>query len=58
MLLAVRASDDERAHMRTLSTLARRLVDEDFRGRILAAPDAAALLACLSQELDLSSQPD
>lgn len=47
ILLAVRASGDAREHMRRFSTLARRLVDEAFRARVLAAPDAASLLSVL-----------
>ncbi len=47
ILLAVRASGDAREHMRLFSTLARRLVDEAFRARVLAAPDAASLLSVL-----------
>jgi len=51
ILLAVRASDDEREHMRYFSALARRLVHEDFRHAILEARDAAGILACLDREV-------
>ncbi|MBK8978754.1 MAG: phosphoenolpyruvate--protein phosphotransferase [Planctomycetes bacterium] len=58
LLLAVRGSDDERTHMRTFSALARRLVDEDFRAALLAAPDPEAVFSCLHRELALGSGPD
>ena len=54
ILLAMRASDKEDAHMRVFSKLARKLMHEDFRERLLAAPDRASVLACLAEELGLT----
>ncbi len=51
LLLAVRASDPDDLHLMVLSRLARRLMHDDFRRRVLEAPDADTLLDVLSQEL-------
>ncbi len=54
ILLAVRESDTDGVHMKVFSKLARRLMHEDFRGRMLAASDREAVLACLAEELGLA----
>ncbi len=41
-------------HMQVFSKLARKLMDAHFRERIVSAPDGAAVLRCLSEELGLS----
>lgn len=51
ILLAIRESDAKDAHMKVFSTLARRLVHEEFRERLLAACNREAILACLAEEL-------
>ncbi|MBK7644518.1 MAG: phosphoenolpyruvate--protein phosphotransferase [Planctomycetes bacterium] len=53
ILLAMRASDQEGAHMKVFSRLARRLMHEEFRERMLAARDRGDVLSCLTQELEL-----
>ena len=53
LLLAIPASDTTGAHMKVFAKLARKLMHEDFRARLTGAPDAAAILACLREELGL-----
>ncbi len=55
ILLCMRASDEEGAHMKVFSKLARRLMHEEFRARLLEAPDCANLLAALADELGLEA---
>jgi phosphoenolpyruvate-protein phosphotransferase len=55
ILLAMRESDQDDAHMKVFSKLARKLMHEEFRERMLAAPDRAGLLTCLADELGLST---
>lgn len=52
ILLALRASEGEAAHLRFFAALARRLVHAEFRERILRAPDPGALLADLVREIE------
>jgi fructose-specific PTS system IIA-like component len=54
ILLAVRESDDDGSHMKVFSKLARRLMHEEFRERMLAAPDRDSVLSCLAEELGLA----
>lgn len=56
ILLAVRESDEDGSHMKVFSKLARRLMHEEFRERMLAARDKDAVLSCLAEELGLESQ--
>ncbi len=53
ILLAVRESDGSDAHMKVFSKLARRLMHEHFRARMLGAADSAGVLRCLADELGL-----
>jgi fructose-specific PTS system IIA-like component len=53
LLLAIPASDTTGAHMKVFAKLARKLMHEGFRARLGGAPDAAAILACLRDELGL-----
>jgi len=53
ILLAVRESQSGNRHLEILSRLARRLMDEQFRARMLSFQETPALLAYLSGELDL-----
>jgi len=53
ILLAIRASDPDDAHLKVLAQLARRLVHEEFRERLLAAADEEAVLRCLAEELGI-----
>lgn len=55
ILLAMRASDKEGAHLKVFSKLARRLMHEPFRERMLAARDRGEVLECLTQELGLAA---
>ncbi len=55
ILLAMRASDKDDAHMRVFSKLARKLMHDEFRERLLAATDCAALASGLAEELGLSA---
>lgn len=58
ILLAVRESDKDDAHMKVFAKLARRLMHEDFRGRLLAAADREAVLRRLEEELEISGKTD
>jgi fructose-specific PTS system IIA-like component len=53
LLLAIPASDTTGAHMKVFAKLARKLMHEGFRERMVAAADSAAVHACLAEELDL-----
>lgn len=48
ILLAARQSDSAAAHLQVFSRLARNLMDEDFRNRLLNAADQDALLSILA----------
>jgi fructose-specific PTS system IIA-like component len=54
ILMAIRESDKNDAHMRVLAQLARKLMHEDFRARLLAAPDRDAVAEYLTAELGLA----
>jgi fructose-specific PTS system IIA-like component len=56
ILLAMRESGEEGMHLKVFSRLARRLMHEEFRERMLAAHDREEVLACLTQELDLAPE--
>ena len=49
ILLAARESDSNGAHLRVFSKLARNLMNEDFRGRLLQAQDPEAVLSRLNE---------
>jgi fructose-specific PTS system IIA-like component len=51
MLLAVRESQSNNRHLQILSQLARKLMDEDFRLKMLSLQDADSMASYLSQEL-------
>ncbi|HVP12203.1 MAG TPA: phosphoenolpyruvate--protein phosphotransferase [Phycisphaerae bacterium] len=53
ILLAMRESDQEGAHMKVFSKLARKLMHEAFRARLLAATDRETVLRCLAEELEI-----
>jgi fructose-specific PTS system IIA-like component len=53
ILLATRASDPDNVHMQVFAKLARKLMHEEFRERMLAAADRDGVLSCLSEELGL-----
>ncbi len=55
ILLATRATQTNGTHMQVFSKLARKLMNDDFRNRLLAAPDRDAILAFLAEELGLSA---
>jgi mannitol/fructose-specific phosphotransferase system IIA component (Ntr-type) len=48
ILLAARESDSSNAHLQTFSRLARNLMDEEFRKRLLNAEDKDTLLSALN----------
>jgi fructose-specific phosphotransferase system IIA component len=54
ILLAMRA-DASDVHLRVFSKLARKLMHDEFRDRMLSANDRAAVLACMTEELGLSA---
>lgn len=54
ILLAIPASDAAGTHMKVFAKLARKLMHEEFRTRLRRAADARAIVACLSEELDLA----
>lgn len=54
ILLAMRASDRNGTHLQVFSKLARNLMREEFRDRLLSAHEAPAILACLTDELGLA----
>ena len=49
ILLAIRESDQATAHMRVLAALARRIMHEDFRARLVSESDPGALCAFLHE---------
>ena len=53
--LAIRESDPDRTHMSVLASLARKLMEDRFRSRLMAAGDRNELLSCLIEELNLKS---
>lgn len=55
ILLVVRAAEDGSAHMKIFSRLARKLMHDEFRARLLAAPERAALRRYLATELGLTA---
>jgi len=56
ILLAMRESEQDGTHMKVFSKLARRLMHEEFRERMLATRDPGDVLSCLTEELDLSPE--
>ncbi|MDT7605299.1 MAG: multiphosphoryl transfer protein [Acidobacteriota bacterium] len=55
ILLAMRESDaTANRHMQVFARLARKLMDEDFRERLLSAEDAASVLTHLASELEIA----
>ena len=54
ILLATRATQTNGTHMQVFSKLARKLMNDDFRNRLLATPDRDAIFAFLAEELGLS----
>ena len=53
ILLAMRESDKDGTHMKVFSTLARKLMHEEFRAGMLAARDSNAVLTYLAEQLEL-----
>ena len=53
ILLALRESDRQNTHMQVFSSLARKLINDDFRHSLLAFKDSAATKNFLARELDL-----
>jgi phosphoenolpyruvate-protein phosphotransferase len=53
ILLAIRESDPDDTHMKVFAKLARKLVHEEFRERMLAAAHPEAVLQCLAEELGI-----
>jgi len=53
IMLAVRESDSDGTHMKVFSKLARRLMHEEFRARLLGASDCEAVYEYLTEELEL-----
>jgi fructose-specific PTS system IIA-like component len=57
LLLAVRRSDPDDLYLRVLAQLARRLMHDDFRRRVLETPDPLTLLDVLTMELGILAEP-
>lgn len=55
ILLAVRESDANNSHMQVLAKLARKLMNEPFRERLMRLDGVPEILAYLSGELDISA---
>jgi len=53
ILLAIRESDANNRHMQVLAKMARKLMTEEFRQRVLDLNDPKQLLAYFSKELDI-----
>jgi len=53
ILLALRESEADSKHLQVFSKLARKLMNEEFRNRLLELADTAALISFLSNKLDL-----
>jgi len=53
ILLAIRESDANNRHMQVLAKMARKLMTEEFRQRILDLNDPKQILAYFSKELDI-----
>jgi mannitol/fructose-specific phosphotransferase system IIA component (Ntr-type) len=48
ILIAIRAGAPREEHLRAIAGLSRRLIDEEFRGALLAALDGAEVVTLLS----------
>jgi PTS system fructose-specific IIC component len=57
ILIAVRPGGAGGRHLKTIAALSRKLVDDEFRERLLAAPDDAALAALLAQAAGAAHPP-
>ncbi len=55
LLLATRSSQKNGTHLRFFSSLARKLMDEEFRNQLMTVQDASAVVARLSRELEIGS---
>jgi fructose-specific PTS system IIA-like component len=53
ILIALRAEDKGREHLRIFAKLARLAMNEDFRGRLERAPDGQAIFSILGNELGI-----
>ena len=58
ILIAVSAADPGDTHLRTIAALSRRLMDDEFRAALLAAGDAADVVALLQGVVDARSADD
>ena len=52
----MRQADPDDTHLKIFSKLARSLMHDEFRARLLAAPDADAVLGCLAEELGIPAE--
>ncbi len=55
LLLALRASQKNGTHLRIFSSLARKLMDQEFRNQLVTAQDASSVVASLSRELEIGT---
>ncbi len=55
LLLALRASQKNGTHLRIFSSLARKLMDEEFRNQLMTVQDASSVVARLSRELEINT---
>jgi fructose-specific PTS system IIA-like component len=55
ILMAMRESDPGNAHLQVLSRLARKLMHEEFREKLLQSKDARALVAQLTEDLEIDA---
>jgi multiphosphoryl transfer protein len=52
ILLALRESNQNGTHMKVFSRLARKLMDEDFRSRLMQIDDPGEMISHVGQELE------
>lgn len=55
ILMAMRESDPGNTHLQVFSRLARKLMHEEFRGKLLRSKDAKALVAQLAEDLEIET---
>jgi fructose-specific PTS system IIA-like component len=57
LLMAMSESDGTSRHMQVFSTIARKLMDEEFRHHLLTIPEAGTMLTYLAGQFGLAADP-
>ena len=57
VLLALRSSENGASHMQVFSTLARKLMNEDFRQHLVKSENAHQVIAYLGEQLGIANNP-